>query len=178
MKIENRQKLLTFVAVAAIALLVGDRMVYAPLAKAWKDRSARIAELRQRVTQGEETLRRERDLRERWQQMRTNTLPGDPSLAEQRVFKAFENWSRASRVNITSIRPQWKQGGDDYRTLECRVDASGNLETVCRFLYEIEKDPLALKLESVELGARDNSGQQLTLGLLVSGLLLKPAPPR
>lgn len=176
MRIENRQKMLTFVAAAAIALLVGDRVIYGPLAKAWKERTVRIAELRKQVTQGKLMIERERAIRERWQQMRTNTLPSDPSLAEQRVFKAFENWSRMSRINITAIRPQWKQGGEDYRTLECRVDATGSLDTVCRFLYEIEKDPLALKLESVELSARDNTGQQLTLGLLVSGLLLNPTP--
>ena len=60
-------------------------------------------------------------------------------------------------------------------TLECRVDASGSLATVSRFLYEIESDPIALKVDALELSAKDTEGQQLTLGLQVSGLLLNPA---
>jgi len=52
------------------------------------------------------------------------------------------------------------------------VEASGNLGTLSRFLYDIEKDPMALKLESVELSTRDNTGQQLTLDLQISGLVL------
>ena len=41
-----------------------------------------------------------------------------------------------------------------------------------RFLYSVERDPMALKLELVELGARDKDGQQLSLGLQLSGLVL------
>jgi hypothetical protein len=52
------------------------------------------------------------------------------------------------------------------------VEASGNLGTLSQFLYDIEKDPMALKLESVELSAHDTGGQQLTLGLQLSGLVL------
>jgi len=57
-------------------------------------------------------------------------------------------------------------------TLQCRVEASGNLNTVTRFLYEIEKDPMALRMDAVEISARDNEGQQINLGLQVSGLVL------
>jgi hypothetical protein len=62
-------------------------------------------------------------------------------------------------------------------TLDCRVEASGDLGTLSRFVYDIEKDPMALKLESVELSTRDDTGQQLTLGLQISGLVLTPQTP-
>jgi hypothetical protein len=76
---------------------------------------------------------------------------------------------------VNSIKPQWKRGSsDDYSTLECRVDAAGTLQTLTRFLYEIEKSPLALKVESVEVTTRDNNGEQIALGILVSGLRLAP----
>ncbi len=60
-------------------------------------------------------------------------------------------------------------------TFECRVDAAGDLGRLSRFLYSVEREPMALKLESVELGARDKDGQQLSLGLQLSGLVLNPA---
>ena len=62
-------------------------------------------------------------------------------------------------------------------TLECRADASGSLSALTRFLYEIEKDPLALRIDSLEITARDNTGQQLSLNLQVSGLLLTTTSP-
>jgi hypothetical protein len=110
--------------------------------------------------------------------MRTNTLPTDPSAAEQKLLKALDGWAQSSRISINSESPQMKKEDDGYMTLQCRVDASGTLDTVVKFLYDISKDPLAqnmaLKLDSVELTARDAEGQQLTLGVQVSGLVLTP----
>lgn len=174
MKIESRQQMLAVVAIAAVALLASDKLVFTPLAHAWKTRAARIAELRQSLNQGALLLEREQAIRARWEGMKTNTLPPNVSAAENEVLKAFERWSREARISVTSIKPQWKRNGDEYLTLECRADAFGSLSALTRFLYEVEKDPLALKVEAVEIAARDNDGQQLSLGLHVSGLLLLP----
>jgi hypothetical protein len=54
------------------------------------------------------------------------------------------------------------------------VDATGDLGRLSRFLYQLERDPMALKLATLELGARDKEGQQLSLGLQLSGLVLTP----
>ena len=175
MNINNRQQVLAVIAIGAVALFAADKVVRAPLTEFWKVRSTRIADLRKQVTEGARLRQREQSLRGRWEQMRTNTLPNNSSLAEQTVLKAFDRWSQESRISVTSITPQWKRGDtDDFMTLECRVEASGDLATVSRFLYNIERDPLALKLESVEMSARDKDGQQLALGLQVSGLVLAP----
>ena len=58
--------------------------------------------------------------------MQTNTLPSNPSLAEQKVLQAFDKWSQDSRISVNSITPQWKRDSDDFTTLQCRVDAVGH----------------------------------------------------
>ena len=130
--------------------------------------------MRAKVSDGKLLIKREAGLRSRWSDMRANALPDNTSLAEQQVIKAFDNWSRDSGAEITSIMPQWKNDSTNYMTLNCRVEASGTLGTLSQFLYNIEKGPMALKLDSVELSAHDNTGQQLTLGLQISGLALIP----
>jgi hypothetical protein len=172
MNISNRQQLLGIIAIVAVALLAGDRLVFSPLIRIWKARTERIADLKKSVAQGEQLLEREKPIRTRWEHMRTNTLSSEISIAENQVLKAFDRWSQDSRVGVNSIKPQRKQIEDDYMTVECRVDAFGNLSALTRFLYEVERDPLAMKVEAVELTARDDGGQQLTLGLQVSGLLI------
>jgi hypothetical protein len=174
MNLSNRQQLLGIVAIVALVLLVGDRLVLTPLTKAWKERSAQIAELKKSVSQGSLLLDRERAIRSRWESMRTNTLVSEVSLAENQVLSAFDRWSQESRIGVSSIKPQWKRGDEDYNTLDCRVDAFGSLSALTRFLYEIEKSPLGLKVDNVEMTTRDDRGEQLTLGIQVSGLQLKP----
>jgi len=177
MKIQNRQQIMVLVAAAAAVLLLGDKLVLPLLTHSWTERATRIVELRKSVSQGTLLSSRERTIRERWESMRTNTLPNNMSAAENEVLRAFDRWSQESRVSITSIKPQWKQTGEDYATLECRADASGSIQSLSRFLFNVEKDPLALRIETVEITARDNDGQQLALVLQVSGLLLSPQEP-
>ena len=78
-------------------------------------------------------------IRSHWDQMRTNTLPADTSLAEQQVLKAFDNWSQDSNATITGITPQWNNDATNYVTVDWRVEASGDLDTLSRFLYDIEQ---------------------------------------
>ena len=172
MQIKNRQPLLIIAAIAAIGLFAGDRLVLSPLLKGWSGRATRIAELRKQIARGSMLLRREQSIRGRWQEMSGNTLPANTSAAEQQVFKAIDLWAQNSGVAISAITPQWKHDSDDYKTFECRVDAAGDLGKLSRFLHSVERDPMALKLELVELGARDKEGQQLSLGLQLSGLVL------
>ncbi len=178
MKIENRQQFLTVLVVVAAALLVGNSLIYEPLSKWWSARSQQVVRLRKQVDDGDRLRQRAGGIRGQWEQMRTNTLPNNASLAEQQLLKAFDTWSHDSGATITGILPQWKKDADEYQTLNCRVEASGNLGTLSQFLYAIEKDPMALQLESVELSARDTGGQQLTLGLQISGLVLNPQVKR
>jgi len=52
---------------------------------------------------------------------------------------------------VSSIRPQWKEAEEDYKTLECRADVSGTLPAIAHFLYQVERDPLGVKVDSLEL---------------------------
>lgn len=171
MQIKNRQQILIAVAIAVVALFALDKLVISPLTKAWQDRSKAIAELRNRVANGRSLVGRERGLRNHWTEMQTNSLPANRSLAEQKVLDAFNRWAQDSRINITSVSPQWRDQ-EDYTTLQCRVEGSGSLERITQFLHKMEKDSMALRLETVELSSRDTEGQQISLAMQVSGLVL------
>jgi hypothetical protein len=173
MRIDQRQRILAITAIAVVALFVMNKMIFNPLAEAWKSRSAQLGKLQKSIERGSTLLQRESHTRKMWNEIRKSTLPVNASQAEKELLGAFEKWSAESRVSISSIRPQWKRGTtDDYSVLECRVDAAGNLSTLAKFLYSIESSPIAVKMESVELTARDNNGDQIALGLLISAVRL------
>lgn len=176
MKAEERQKFLIILTIVVAGLFIGERFVYGPLANWWKTRSETISQLRALVKNGDMLTGNEKNIRSHWDSNRTNTLTNNTSMADEVMLKAVDRWSRDSGVSINGITPQWKSDAEDYMTLNCRVEASGDLGMLSRLLYEIEKDPMALKLDSVELSAHDNTGQQLQLGLQISGLVL--APPK
>ncbi len=174
MNLNKRQQLLAILAIALVGLLIADKLVFTPLTNSWKARAERIAKLKEQVRDGTETLKRERVLTEQWNNMRTNTLPAAKPEAESQMLKAFERWSQAGGVSVSSIRPQWKEAEDDYKTLECRADVAGSFAAITRFLFQIEHDPLGVKVDSLELTAKNTEGSQLALVIQVSGLMLNP----
>ena len=64
MKIENRQQFLIVLTLAAVALFVGDNLIFEPLANLWSARSAQIRELRTKVNDGKLLIQREARIRE------------------------------------------------------------------------------------------------------------------
>lgn len=175
LNIPDRQRWLVIVTSACLALLILEYWVRVPLTNLWRAHAVDIARLQKSVTAGRSTIARAAQTERRWAEMQANALPRDPAQAEQDVISAFDHWGRANNIELSSIRPQWKRGGTDkYSLLECRVDATGTIPTLSRFIYELERSPLALRVDSVELTSRDDYGQKLTLGLIVSGLRLSP----
>jgi Tfp pilus assembly protein PilO len=174
-KIKNRQEFLVVLTIAAFALLVGVNFILEPLGGWWSARQAQIKELRAEVTAGQQLIRREAGIRSRWADMTANALPANTSLAEQKLLTAVDGWSRGSGAEVTSLMPQWKNESTNYLTLTCRVETSGDIGSLSKFLYDLENGPMALRLDSLELGAHDKDGQQMTLSTEINGLaLLQP----
>ena len=179
MNIDKRQQKLVIGAGILIAFWLGDTLIYSPLSGAWTERGKRIADLQTKIERGTGLLERARSVEDRWDGMRTNTLPSDKSAAETLVFNSVEKWRADSGVDFVSQKPQWKEGGDsgDYMTFEYRVDATGTMQSLTKFIYNVESSPLAFKVELVEIGSHDSSGQVLTLGLQLNGLVLNTPQP-
>jgi hypothetical protein len=177
MNIKNRQQFLVICVGILVAVWAGNLLIYGPMVKWWQSRQAQVKQLRQEVSQGKSLIRREAYIRSEWASMSTNSLPNNSSQAEQEVLTAFDNWAGNTSANVTSITPQWQQEEDDYATLDCRVEASGDIGTLSRFLYEVENSPMALQVASLDLTSTDDRGQVLSLGLEVNGLaLISPKP--
>jgi Tfp pilus assembly protein PilO len=171
-KFKNRQEVLVALAVGAGVLWVGVNWVFTPLQDLWANRQVQIKNLREQVKDGNGMIHRDQAIRSHWSNMLSNALPANSSLAEQKFLTALDGWSHESGAVITSIMPQWKNEGSNYMTLTCRVETTGDLGSLSKFIYNIEKGPLMARLDTVELSSHDNNGQELTLGVEINALAL------
>lgn len=173
MQIKNRQQFLTILTLTVVGLLALDRIVSPPLMKLWNDSSKHIVTLKAQVKDGQTKQHNKDALRKRWTDIQAASLPNDTTAAEQELFNGLNRWTQFSGVTIMNIAPTWKQGNDPtYKTLDCRVDASGSLDRLSEFLYALETDPMALKVQSIEMTSKDANGMTINLGVQVSALVL------
>jgi len=146
-----------------IAAFAGDHFIVEPLIANWKARSAEIADLRQKISQGEALIEHKDALREHWSDMRRRSLPTDGAKAEIEMQTAVGNWTKAASVVVSDIKPRWTENDETGGQLEVRLSASGKLPDLARFLYELEHDPISIRLDDVEIRARDDKGKELLL---------------
>jgi hypothetical protein len=172
MKVQNRQQLLVVLALAMVGLYVGVNFVLTPLEGWWTARSHQIRDLRDKVNDGQSMIKRETGIRNHWSDMQNNALPLNTAAAEAKLLGAVDNWSRDCGVDISSVTPQWKDDNTNYMTLNCHVETAGDISSLSRFLYDLEKGPMMLRVDAIELTTHDNTGQQLTMGLDLDGLVL------
>jgi Tfp pilus assembly protein PilN len=169
---EQRLAWLKIAAAGSVGVLLLLQFVLTPVTQRWKAQNERIALLREQVERGQLLLDRETAIRDRWDSMLRNNLPADPSAAENELIKAIARWVGESRVALTSLTPLWRPHDQGYQTLECRATATGSQSALSRFLYEMETDPMAVRLETAEITARDDKGRQLTLNARFTALQL------
>jgi hypothetical protein len=163
------------VALLCLGAFAGDRFILEPMIAGWKARSTRIATLQQNLLTGEALLERETALKDRWGEMLQRSLQSDEPNAENQVLTALGEWTRAGHLNLTDLKPRWIQEKNAPKRLEIRLAATGKLQAIARFLYELEHHPLAVRLEQVEIRSRDAKGTDLALEARFSGLVLEGA---
>jgi Tfp pilus assembly protein PilO len=168
----KREKLLILAAALCVVILLGDKFIISPMLNLWKTRAARIAALEESLNKGTVLTDREETLTQRWQEMQGRSLTNGASSAENQVLNRVSDWARTSGLNVTSLRPRWIDEGQEARKLEFSLSATGSMESVVRFLYELERDPLAIRLEDVELATHDEQGREITLSARFTGLIV------
>ena len=167
----NREKLLMTVAGSVFGLFMLDKVLLGPLVDSWKDRAKKISYMTQDVTKGRQLVARDSAIRDRWQEMRERALPASRSESESALLTRLDDWSRAAKLKPSQMIPAWR-AEDDHVKLNCRIEATGDIEAVMLFVYDLDGEKLAVKVESFDLSSQDKQGRNLVLDMTLSGLEL------
>jgi hypothetical protein len=171
---KRREKLLLLAAALCIGGYLCDRFVLTPLMETWSERAERIASLEQSLANGEQMLKREDVFKTQWAQMLRRSLPTDTAVAEAKVQRAVQEWVLESRLQVTTQKLRWMEDEKEYKLLRYEAAADGDMESIARFLYEMETDSsVAVRFEDAAVVARDQGGQQLSMSVEFTGLALK-----
>ena len=174
---ERRQRLLVVATATIAGLYMANLILIEPLYNWGARRAQQIEKLRKQVRSGELLVGRASRVQEDWDRIRTNSLPSNPSQAEQRLLNTLDQWARESGSEILDRVPQWRGDEADHQTLTCRLELNGSMGSLTRFLQRLESGALDLKVDAMQLTTRDPAAQQMTLGLQLNALVLGANTP-
>ena len=180
MRLSKRETYFAVGAIAAVALLALDRYLITPLMDSGAALRAEQALLVKEMEDAERLFDRRRLMGRKWEELTAGGLTSDPQEAESRLLHAMRDWAEEWGLSLSSLKPERDTKGGTVREITVVVSGTGPMRAVTRFLWRAETTGLPLRIREVQVSARKEGTDELSLQLKASTLYLgadEPATP-
>jgi hypothetical protein len=170
--LSRREKIILVLAIFAIGLLISDKYILSPLMAKRSEVKDRRDTLAAEVEQGLVVMKRRKLLSKQWQHMTESGLSNDPAITEGIVLRYLEDISYKNYLSLASMQPERVERETDgsVREIEFLVSGKGSMKSVTMFLWDVENAIIPLKIKTMQLGATDESGAQMTIQMRISSI--------
>jgi Tfp pilus assembly protein PilO len=181
MVLSRRERYVAIGTIIAVAALVLDRYALTPILDRWNALDAQRLDLLSKVKDGELLVKQKPAAEETWKKRVEQGLKQGDAETKDALLHAVQNWSQDSRVTLTSVGVE--RAATQARTPEVTINvaAVGPWSAVARFLWDVQSSPLPVRVVQMEVFARREGADDLSLTMRLSGLYLpadwKVAPP-
>ncbi len=172
MVLSKRERVIAIVAAAAVTVLVLDHYVLTPMMTSTAQLAERREEATAKLGEAKVLFARRTAMERKWDQMLAGGLKTTPDDAEAQVLHALQNWADDARLNLTSRRPERSTQGDVVREISVQTSGTGSMAAVSRFLYLVETAQIPLRISDLQIGARREGTDDLSLVARISTLYL------
>ena len=174
MQLSHRERIIFIIVAALAGVFVLDRIVVTP---AWQWRQD-LADRRETIVDEVHTAAMLIDqnpiFEEHWNTMTRHGLLATGSDAEGQAYHAVRDWAQASGLSLESINPERVISGSTLPTIVFRTTGTGPMRAVADFLKRLDASPFALRIEQLQIAARREGEDDLTLELRLSTIFSPP----
>jgi hypothetical protein len=173
--LNKREKMIAYVTGAAIGLFALDYVAIGPLMAHRASLVTGIDAATREQNIADQVIDRGRVMDRRWNEMVQAGLKTDLSATEAQALHALRDWAQESGLGLTSLKPERTERVKQLNQITIRATAQGNLRSVGRFLYHIQTADIPIRVTDMQIAARKEGTDDLTLQLGVS--TVAQAPP-
>lgn len=175
MILSKREKYIAAATIITVAILVLDWYVLTPVLGRQASLEAEQQTLLGDLAQANALFKRRVLLGRKWRELLDAGMGRGVAEAESQVLHALRDWSQESRLTLTSLKPEKVAERGDLLEMSFQAAGTGPMSAIARFLWRIETARIPIRIERLQLGARREGADDLSLQLNVSSLCLPPA---
>jgi len=169
--LSKRERIMAIMAVAVVGFLVLNKFLIGPVTGKLQKIETQKSQLLIELDEAQNLFRKRRVLEKQWKNVLSDGLRNEVE-AESKVGRALDEWSKESRLMLSSVKPDRVASDKGLQEMTFVVVGTGSLEAVARFLWHIETAPLPIKVKDMQLGSSNESGQSMSVQLRLSALCL------
>ena len=171
MVLSKRERIILIAAIACVGFFVVNRFVVEPVQVKLDELEAQRQQLLGDLSEAELLIGNHRRMQAKWKAILSHGLRSDTE-AESRVLSALRQWSGAAGLALSSIKPERISSDRGLQEMIFTVAGKGTLDSVARFLWQIETAALPVKIKDMQLGSSSELGDSMSLQLHLSALYL------
>jgi Tfp pilus assembly protein PilO len=171
MGLSKRERIILIAAIASVGLFVAVKFVINPVQAKREELESQRQQRLGDLNEAEMLIANHARMRRKWNAMLSDGLRNETE-AESRILSALKEWSGAANMALNSIRPERTSSNRGLREMIFTVSGRGSLESVARFLWQIETAELPVKIGDMQLGSSSEAGDSMSLQLHLSALYL------
>jgi len=171
MVMSKRERIILIATLVSVGLFIANAFIIEPVLAKRDELESQRQQLLGDLSEAELLIGNHRRMQQKWNAMLSDGLRNDAE-AESRVLAALREWSGDARLSLSSIKPERILSDKGLQEMIFTVAGKGSLESVARFLWQIETAALPVKIKDMQLGSSSESGDSMSLQLHLSALYL------
>ncbi len=178
MVFSKRERIVSVLAGAALAILLLDLYVLAPLWDARNEAKDRKAKLASEVFTADLLLDKSREMGKKWREMVAGGMKDQPQETESQILHAVDAWSKEAAMKVSSVVRQERSTGNTLLPEMCfHASGEGNLNAVAGFIWRLETAKFPLRIQSLQINSQKPGTTDLTVQVQVDfSTLYAPGP--
>lgn len=176
MTFSKREKIMAVLAGSALVLLGLNFYLLEPLLQRRERAEAAIARAQRNLSEAAGTFDNDLRARRRWNEMTGQTLRTDGPSAESQLLNHARQWAQEAGLTLTSLKPERNERELEFQRITIRATALGNMQSVARFLYEVQTSSIPVRISDVQIVSRREGSDELSMQVGLSTIYLPPAP--
>jgi len=171
-RLSHREKLIFYVAAAAVSLTLGDRLLFAPVAQKLETQEAEIESKEAGIKRMSFILsQKDRIVAESAKYIKFLTKAKITEEEATTILKEIETIANDNSMYIVDLKPIGFRDAGEMRKYAVTITCEGQMENVFSFIYNIESSPQLLRVERCEMIPKSKESSIASLTLMISKII-------
>ncbi len=176
MKLSRRERFYGLIAALVLGILFLDQVVVGPGLARWEELGTQIAQADRDLDQARKIVTREKEIQTRWEALKGRMKPVKENF-DNALFFVDHLWQLAATAGTSFSKTEERKRVDprgEFNEISFDVRLQCNIQSLCRFIYELDASPELLKVRRIQITARPTRTTALDVDVQLS--TIEPAP--
>lgn len=177
MTLSKRERIVALLAGLTIGALLLDQTMLTPWFNRLNKANDMIAAHQSKLLDANNLFSSDTAAQRRWKEMAGNGLKSDASASEGQLLDRVREAAQQAGLSLQSLKPERSERVSGFYRITIRVTANGSMWRVSRFMESLQRSKIPLRLTDVQITARKEGTDDLSLQMGVSTIFDPPPVP-